>query len=191
MDTYWSTPIWQYDLTNLKAIEELINISYECKNKEKGNGLILSNAGFSWHSPHNFAGPTSNLSITNEVMSCFKRSATDYGYVLKSASLSYWTIVTSKYGYNRRHNHPGSLLSGVLYLKVPEKSGSIRFTDPRLGKILEPSIGRDDIKNCGAITIDPKVGLFVIFPSFLEHEVEMTLADEDRIIASFNLNPLS
>ena len=40
------------------------------------------------------------------------------------------------------------------------------------------------------MTVDPFEGLFVIFPSFLEHDVEMTYADQDRIIASFNMTPL-
>jgi len=186
---YWGTPIWTFEVNNKDGIDQLVDASY--KHRELDDSDNKSNAGNSWHSKSNFLGNPQKLLIAKEVMDIFQVSANDYGYKLVGATkLAYWTIITSKYGYNKRHNHGGSLLSAVLYLRTPEKSGRIIFTDPRPARVMETPIGRTDASNPKSnIAFDPKVGLFLVFPSYLEHEVEMTLSDDDRIICSFNLTP--
>ena len=192
MQSIFETPLWTTKISNPEGINELVDKSYQIKNSEDSSkSLIKSNAGNSWHSETNFLGSIANLVLAKDVIPIFNKCASQYGYNIKEANISYWTIITSKYGYNRRHNHPGSLLSAVLYLRVPEKSGRIIFSDPRPGKDFEPTIGilKEKLDN-KSVAIDPIEGLFIIFPSYLEHEVEMTYSDKDRIIASFNITPL-
>ena len=188
MQLHWGTPIWQLNISNQEGMDHLISESY--KSQEAGNGRMKSNAGNSWHSELNFAGLIQDLPIGADIFNAFSFCTKEYGYELKAAQLKYWTIITSKYGYNRRHNHPGSLLSGVLYMRVPEKSGKIMFTDPRPCKAMEPQIGRMSQDPSTRLIFDPKPGLLLVFPSFLEHEVDMTMSNEDRIISSFNLTPV-
>ncbi len=189
MAVFWGTPIWDLLIKDQASIDSFLELAYKAKAIGKENNR--SNAGNAWHSETNFAGPTQKLPIAKEVMDNFKACAWDYGYKLAGpAKLSYWTIISTKYGYNKRHNHPGSLLSAVVYLQVPEKSGRIIFTDPRPCRIMETGFNRTQESKLASITFEPKVGLMLVFPSWLEHEVEMTLSDEDRVIASFNLTPL-
>jgi len=185
---YWGTPIWDFLIENNDGFDQLVDASY--KAKESGDSESKSNAGNSWHSKLNFMGNFQQLLLAKDVMDRYQLCAGEYGYKLVGATrLSYWTIITGKYGYNRRHNHGGSLLSAVLYLRVPEKSGRIIFTDPRPNMVMQTNVGRVDTKVKSNVAFDPKVGLFLVFPSYLEHEVDMTMSDSDRIIASFNLTP--
>ena len=192
MQSIFETYLWTTKISNTEGINELVDKSYEIRNSEDSSKcLTKSNAGNSWHSELNFLGSIAKLVLSRDVITIFNQCASQYGYKIKEANIAYWTIITSKYGYNRRHNHPGSLLSAVLYLRVPEKSGRIIFSDPRPGKAFEPMMGLTKEKEENrSMAIEPSEGLFIVFPSFLEHEVEMTYSDKDRIIASFNVTPL-
>ncbi len=44
---------------------------------------------------------------------------------------TFWVNINPKYAYNALHDHPQSLLSGVYYVQVDDKSGKLRFRDPR------------------------------------------------------------
>ena len=95
-----------------------------------------------------------------------------------------WYNICPKGGFNDLHVHPGAFLSGVYYLKKPEKSGNINFHDPRKGSVAsrEPEhLFRGSLEGMNA-----KAGDILIFPGWLEHSVEPNLDEEDRISISFN-----
>ena len=97
-----------------------------------------------------------------------------------------WYNICPKGGYNEIHVHPGAFLSGVYYLKKPEKSGDINFHDPRKGSMCsrEPQhIARGSLQR-----VDTKAGDIIIFPGWLEHSVEPNFDEEDRISISFNIS---
>ena len=97
-----------------------------------------------------------------------------------------WYNVCPKGGYNETHVHPGAFLSGVYYLKKPEKSGDINFHDPRKGSMCsrEPQhVARGSLQR-----VDAKEGDIIIFPGWLEHSVEPNFDEEDRISISFNVS---
>ena len=100
-----------------------------------------------------------------------------------------WSIINKKGSFNIQHNHPNSYLSSAYYVRHPEKSGSIKFFDPREQK----SIRSPKIKNYGELSaatveIEPKEGDLLIFPSYLYHAVAENLSEENRIIVSFNVD---
>lgn len=83
-----------------------------------------------------------------------------------------------------RHSHANSHLSGVFYLNAPEGSGEFCFIDP------SPVIDVIDLSGgnyTGRFKIKPSTGLLIVFPSWLEHEVEPCLCNEARISAPFNI----
>ena len=107
---------------------------------------------------------------------------------LPETYLQYWVNFNLPGSYNRKHHHSdiAFLLSGVVYLKVPENSGRISFHDPR-GAAVEAIA---DSKYYGyepEVFIDPEPGMVIYFPSWLEHEVEKNKSDEDRVSISGNL----
>jgi uncharacterized protein (TIGR02466 family) len=87
--------------------------------------------------------------------------------------------------YHTRHAHAGSLLSGILYLQVPDKSSPIVFTDPRPYRdfLCLPKKNKANDQ----IFIEPVKGLFLIWESWLNHEVPKNFSKTGRITIVFNL----
>ena len=95
---------------------------------------------------------------------------------------------------NRAHAHPGAELSGVLYVQVPEGSGSLIFHDPRpqcemsrLSKRLVRPL--ESLRSRHAV--QPVAGSLLLFPSWLVHGVEPgSNHDQLRIAISFDVSGL-
>ena len=104
-----------------------------------------------------------------------------------------WVNVNKKYSYNAPHIHSGSFFSGVFYVRVPENSGRINFENPSsLQKIFIQSY-KNHLKNYNQFsayswTYDPRPNMMLVFPSWIEHNVEQNLSDHDRISIAFNTN---
>jgi uncharacterized protein (TIGR02466 family) len=97
-------------------------------------------------------------------------------------------------GTHQAHTHPGSILSGCFYLKVPQNSPPIIFNDPRVyWKFIHYAINfgrpREDYKLLPEYVINPIEGTFLMWPSWLEHQVPTSISSEERICVAFNLNP--
>lgn len=106
-----------------------------------------------------------------------------------------WININNPNSYNTVHNHPGCDLSGVLWVKTPERSGSLLFRSPNSFIEYALTINMDNHleKNryyCGETFgfQNPKAGIMVLFPAHLNHEVTENLSDENRISIAFNLS---
>ena len=89
-------------------------------------------------------------------------------------------------GFNVKHMHTHAMLSGSFYLKVPEGSGDIVFSDPRPGSVHAPircssSFGSMDMR------IQSKAGQLILFPNYLEHFVLENKSDSQRVSISMNV----
>ena len=100
-----------------------------------------------------------------------------------------WAVVNGPGSSNRLHNHPFNYLSGVFYLQVPEDSGSLIFHDPRpQSEVLSPPKKQgENLHTAHRVTWVPKQNDLLIFPSWLQHEVEINNSQEERIVISFNI----
>ena len=88
----------------------------------------------------------------------------------------------------QKHTHPGSEVSGVLYLKADEKSSPIYFYNPN-PFISFTTVNPNDTKEflIGSTRFKPKTGSILIFPSWLQHgSGDDENMSEERIILSFN-----
>ena len=88
-------------------------------------------------------------------------------------------------GFNLKHMHAHAMLSGCFYLKVPERSGDIVFSDPRPGSLHAP-IQCSNSFGSGDIRIQPKAGQLVLFPNYLEHYVNENKSDSQRVSIALN-----
>lgn len=95
----------------------------------------------------------------------------------RSHTLHAWATVTSNGSYHLSHTHPASLVSGVYYVDVPADAGPILFRDPR-----GPRPPFD-----APLTIHPRSGELLLFPSWLSHEVAPTPGAAPRISIAFNM----
>ena len=89
--------------------------------------------------------------------------------------LSGWSVVLKKSGHQKRHIHPESIVSGVIYIQLPKESAD---ENKKEGNLVFPS------NNMKMVT--PKEGMAVLFPSYLPHETVPINSDEERICIAFN-----
>jgi uncharacterized protein (TIGR02466 family) len=97
--------------------------------------------------------------------------------------------------YNIPHIHSAAVISGVLYLKVPDGSGVFRFKDPRpqasYAALHNSSFLEDHWFLRPSVKIMPVVGQMLLFPSWFEHYVEPgSNQSELRISLAFNITNL-
>ena len=90
-----------------------------------------------------------------------------------------WANISLFTNTNNPHSHgldsyPYTKYSGILYVKVPKNSGSVRFINP-----LNLNLSHNII---------PEEGDIIFFPSSILHFVESNLSQEDRISIAFNFN---
>lgn len=86
----------------------------------------------------------------------------------------------------KKHTHPNSQVSGVLYLKVDDKSSPIYFYNPNPYNVILKK-KEHNINNFEFMYFYPKVGDLILFPSWLSHgSHEEESLSEERIALSFN-----
>jgi uncharacterized protein (TIGR02466 family) len=96
-----------------------------------------------------------------------------------------WVNLLEQGAYNAPHLHPNRLLSGCFYLQLPPGSGPLLFRDPRPAVNLTAMPGSG--ANCGGVsTTVPYVGQLLVFPHWLEHQVDAHGDAQPRIAIGIN-----
>ncbi len=100
-----------------------------------------------------------------------------------------WVNINPQGSFNIRHSHTNNhfLLCGIYYVKCDEKSGRLRFWDPR-GHY--PSMMNGLWSGSQVHIHHPKTNQVVLFPSWIEHDVSPNMSSEDRIAIAFNVSSL-
>jgi uncharacterized protein (TIGR02466 family) len=103
----------------------------------------------------------------------------------------FWINSNLNNDYNLLHNHFGSAISGVYYLKVPKNSGCLVFQNGDLSKLSSNNFNYFDNENYYCrYHIEPKKFDLYLFTSETFHYVEPNRSSEDRISVAFNLHIL-
>ena len=96
-----------------------------------------------------------------------------------------WANRNPKGSRHHEHVHPNSIVSGVMYFQINEKSPPISFS-----KSIQDGMKLDPIKynhiNSESFMLPCKAGELILFPSSLKHSVPTNQGEEDRISVSFN-----
>lgn len=101
---------------------------------------------------------------------------------------SLWVNILKPGGGHTGHIHPHSVVSGTVYVRVPDGAGRLKLEDPRLPLLMAAPPRRTD----GAAEVQnfvyavPRPGTIFLWESWLRHEVEAGRAKSDRISVSFN-----
>ena len=96
-----------------------------------------------------------------------------------------WANRNPKGSKHHEHVHPNSIISGVMYFQINEKSPPIQFTKTNQdGMKLDPE--KYNHVNSESFMLPCKPGELILFPSSLKHSVPINMGDEDRISVSFN-----
>ncbi len=101
---------------------------------------------------------------------------------------SLWVNLLKPGGHHTAHIHPHSIMSGTMYIMVPQGSGPIRFEDPRLPQMMAAPPRRADAPEelQTFVTVAPRPGLILLWESWLRHEVLAGTAKAERLSISFN-----
>jgi len=99
-----------------------------------------------------------------------------------------WISDTSKEGYHASHNHANSLFSSVLYISVPDDACINFHHKNRLFDTFNFSMPfqKNTDYNSTLTTLPVKDGDFIIFPSWLNHSVDVNTSDKHRIVLAAN-----
>ena len=164
-------------------------VSYIDTRRLKEYPVIIGNADTSFNKQFDilkeFPEPLA-LSLHTKINTCLHQYVSQYRCAQVELSNSW---ITFQYPNSRlnKHTHPGSTISGVLYLKTDEKSSPIYFYNPNpFIHYTSTLIPYSDYLN-QSVKFTPKTGDLLIFPSWLSHgsDNEENMSKE-RIILSFN-----
>ena len=101
---------------------------------------------------------------------------------------SMWVNILKPGGAHNGHIHPHSIISGTVYIRVPDGAAPLKLEDPRLPAMMAAPLRRDDAPEMlkPFIYAEPVPGTIFLWESWLRHEVPAGVAKSDRISISFN-----
>ena len=180
--------IHQFEINDFDDIKfKLINYVYSLQ-KQDPVGVDISNRG-GWQSQ--------DFDVTNQddvLQSLLANCLSVFPPIKKSTDLyvNAWININEPSGQNVKHNHPGAMLAGVLWIKCPKNCGDILFDNPTgfnsYNEINSYTTDfRDKFNFHHSYFCPPTEGRMLIFPAYLEHLVKENKSNEDRISVSFNI----
>jgi len=182
------TPIHLVQFIDLGFCARARNAVYNIKVKER----LLSDE-LHWCTPDDLHLRSEFSELKNIVMSEVSLHLDKLGVVRDGEKMTcMWANISKSKNRHAVHMHPNSFLSGVLYLNTPGTPGNIGFKDPRPGaEIFAFDYNEDSIFKHRTREVEPKEGLLILFPSWLQHGTTRGKFDDsdDRISLSFNILP--
>jgi uncharacterized protein (TIGR02466 family) len=161
-------------------------------------------AGRRWCKAHGYGGYTSYASLDDlprraTVFAELKRkldrhaAAAAEGFDLNLAGGrlvldSLWVSILRPGAAHSGHIHPQSVLSGTVYVAIPQGAGGLQLEDPRLPLMMAAPQRRGDAPEASRtfVTLQPVEGGLYIWESWLRHEVLAGSAKAPRVSISFN-----
>jgi uncharacterized protein (TIGR02466 family) len=95
-----------------------------------------------------------------------------------------WFNITKTNESHHKHSHKNSIISGVLYLE-PESPSSIIFFK-ETPSIFQLAKNTQHEYNAEQFSVSTKRGMLLLFPSDLQHSVQVNTANEERLSIAFN-----
>lgn len=99
-----------------------------------------------------------------------------------------WINVAQPGQFHPKHKHPNSVISGVLFLDDNEAGNLPPIRFHRTLEMFPLEFQFDELNEFNATcrTFDPEEGMLILFPSLLEHDVEVNKSGQPRASLSFN-----
>jgi uncharacterized protein (TIGR02466 family) len=180
---------------NFLAVESLRldndRIEKFCLDRKKAStGRVVSNGG-GWQSDNLDAGNPELAELFAEVQKRLDEvhRAFEFNPATRQVITEAWININQKGHFNYSHDHPGSLFSGVYYVKGGADKGELELKTPitpHTYTISGDMVGGFNAFTGHAMVIPPVTGDLLIFPSWLLHRVNMSQSDEERISIAFN-----
>ncbi len=180
---------------NFLAVDSLrldnARIETYCQSRKKVSaGRVVSNGG-GWQSDNLNPVPPELAELFAEVQQRLEEvhKAFTFNTAMRQVITEAWININQKGHFNYSHDHPGSLFSCVYYVKGGDDKGALEFKTPitpHTYTISDELVGSFNAFTGHAMVIPPVTGDLLIFPAWLQHRVNMSQSDEDRISIAFN-----
>jgi uncharacterized protein (TIGR02466 family) len=167
-------------------IDSIKNYCYNLKKTTQGR--VLSNYG-GWQSQDLEDEDPELKQLTTEILSRANTLLKEFKLVDNAYIENMWVNINQKHDFNKSHEHPNSILSGVFYVSAPTNCGKIFFKNPN--PLVKYYVNKKFILEHNHLTssewwFQPQDGMLLIFPSWLEHFVAPNNSEADRISIAFN-----
>ena len=174
--------IKDFNIDNEQLAQHIVNWS------KQDNGLQKTNVN-GWHSTADMHTKQEYKNLVEQLFhmqfEIYKEECLDSEPFLGNM----WANINPPGGFNRPHIHPNSLWSGVYYIKTPKNCGHLKIEDPktislmtvprRTNKPLPKHLWKE-------VHYEPIAGRCIMFPSWLNHTVDVNQSNDIRISVSFN-----
>jgi uncharacterized protein (TIGR02466 family) len=99
-----------------------------------------------------------------------------------------WVNIMGRGAVHGLHLHPLSTISGTYYVATPPRSAGLKFEDPRLGRYMAAPPRRSNARRAHRpwVVVAARAGGFLMFESWLRHEVPANESGGERVSISFN-----
>ena len=204
---FFSTPFVSDELQSAAGIAAL-RAAVEAEHARDGRGVSISNIG-GWHSNTDMLGwgGEAAKALALKAMSMADTATADVkaepGTNFADGRFGWhpemWANVSERGNANQYHTHPGSYWSAVAYIDDgyngsddPALGGELQLQDPRMPMVRMTApdlrlVGPDLKPMQNEVSVRPKTGLIVLFPSWLQHAVRPFHGEGTRISIAINL----
>jgi len=195
--TLFATRFYEGDLADDALLEDLADSALDLSREDK--------AGRAWCREHGYPGYTSYASLNDlpirnpafddlrrvldrHVRRFYDEAFLDLGGRKPKLDSLWVNVMKGTGGHHSGHIHPHSIVSGTIYVRVPEGAGALKLEDPRLGLMMAAPLRRADAPEDAKsfVYAEPKPGTIYLWESWLRHEVPAGRAKAERISISFN-----
>lgn len=179
------TLVWKIQLKDEQREKIGTEIGEPLKQMRQGSPDV----GLGWQS----SPELHRLTEFSSLVACINHAATS---VLRFLKIGYddfaitgcWANVNVKGALHRMHSHPNNFLSGVYYVQAAPGADTINFHDPRnQTRVIRPPVTELTRENTDQVVVNVSDGTLLIFPSYLEHSVDASRSDKERVSVSFNI----
>ncbi|MEU7822993.1 TIGR02466 family protein [Catellatospora sp. NPDC049133] len=132
-----------------------------------------------WGTPHTDA-------LTARISAMIETVAAEPARRAESLEAHAWAVVYRPGGSHELHSHHDCAWSGVFYVQAsaePEHGGAIELFDSRQAMLARHAQTEDPV-----LRIQPRPGLLIAFPSWVQHRVTPVSGGELRICVAFNVS---
>ena len=185
-ENLWPTPYWYTQIWDFMRSETRVTFNEDFTSwidgEMKKKSVVKSNRG-GWQSELYDSKNEMFEPLINEIREFCSHLPLNIKEIIIP---QLWVNVNKRGDWNIIHQHGQYDLSGTYYVKVPKDSGRLVFRDPRpaaIGnKFMINRFDNGEFKNVNVME-----GMLGIWPAYLDHFVEPSNTDEERISISFDI----
>jgi uncharacterized protein (TIGR02466 family) len=190
-EEWWPTPVWWYDIVDEVDLRLITKECYDQRQIDfNGNSLSNRHGWQSQSSENLILNPDSEIKkLTKKIEEIAAEIYENFGVIKTKPKhlANFWININSKGSFNVPHVHPGSVISGVCYIKADRLSGNLNLHNrPELEFINRAYTECNNRMTFTEISYSPIQGRIIFFPGWINHSVSENKSDQDRISIAFN-----